>query len=175
MDNNHEYGIDPLDMAAYETVHEYRNAKTGKRGPGALAPLVGMAPSTLSNKCNPNEIYANLTLKEARQVVLASGDSRIVKQFALDAGFTILPMPEVDCPADMDILNAWADWQADIAETIEAVKAAIAGSPTKEKVETIRRELHEDLAQGMKLFNIIDDMLEPDDKLPTAVRQLHKA
>jgi hypothetical protein len=163
-------------MAAYETVHEYRNTKTGKRGPGALAPLVGMAPSTLSNKCNPNEIYANLTLKEARQVVLASGDARIVKQFAADTGFAVWPIPVIEHPADMDLLNAWSEWQKEVAETIESVTAALAdGEITSDEVQKVHSELSEDLAKGLEMLDVLKGMMEPDDKLPKAVRQLHKA
>lgn len=175
MDNNHEYGIDPLDKAAYDTVHDYRNPKTGKRGAGGLAPAIGMAPSTLSNKANPHEEFANLTLKEARQVVLASGDARITKQFALETGFVVWPMPEIDCPADMDILNAWAEWQKDIAETIEAVKVALSKKTTQADVDLIHKELAEDMAKGLELLNVIKGTMEPSSSgLPRAVQMVSK-
>ena len=177
MDNNYEYGIDPLDKAAYDTIHDYRNPKTGKRGAGGLAPAIGMAPSTLSNKVNPHEEFANLTIKEARQVVLASGDARIVKQFAHETGFTVWPVPTIEHPADMDLLKAWAAWQDEVAQTIESITEALKdGTIDSGEVQDVHRELSEDLAKGLELLDVLKGMVEKDSRsgLPKPVQMVRK-
>lgn len=157
--------FDPLDIAIYETVHEFRDPKTGKRGALGLAPVIGMQSSTLSNKANPTQEFAHLTVREARSVMLASGDHRILHQLAADLGEACVPLPTLPFPADMDLLKAWAEWQRDVAETVQALRDALeshGGKIVASDIANVRRELIEDFEQGLALCDVLKGMQEPE-------------
>ena len=155
--------IDPLDQAVYDTVHEYRDEKSGRQGALVLAKVLGMKPSTLANKANHNEDFAHLNIQEVRSVMLATGDARILKALALDMGYACVPLPHIDAPADMDVLDKWADWSKEFGETAAAIKAALEdGKITVSEVATVRRELIEDFETGLALLDVLKGMAEPE-------------
>jgi len=155
--------FDALDIAIYETVHGYINPRTGKRGAAGLAPVVGMPASTLQNKANPAETFANLSMKEARSLMLATGDHRIGHQLMADIGEVCVPVPVHEFPADMDLLEAWAVWQAEIGETVLALKDALEdGRVTRAEVARVRNELAEDFAKGLAMLDVLGGMAEPE-------------
>lgn len=163
---NNEYDLDPIDRAIYETVSEYRSPVNGARGGKALAAVMGMPTSTLLNKANPNSDYAHLTLKEARQVMLASGDHRILHTLAHEVGEACVPLPMLEFPADSDLLDSWATWQGEVAQTVQKVKDALKNKVvTMDEVKGVRKELIEDLEKGLAMLNVLEGMAEPDNKV----------
>jgi len=162
--NHDEMVVDPLDQAIYDTVHRYTNPNTGKKGAVGLAPVVDMPASTLQNKANPFEQFAHLTVREARKVMLAAGDNRILHQLAADVGEACVPLPTLKFAADMDLLDSWAEWQQDVAKTIEAVRDALADQKiTQAEVASVRLELIKDFEKGLAMLDVLKGMAEPDD------------
>ena len=158
--------VDPLDQAVYDTVHDYTNPRTHKKGAIGLAPVVDMSASTLQNKANPSEQFAHMTLHEARKVMLAANDHRILHQLAADLGEACVPLPTMSFPADMDLLNAWAEWQKEVAETIEAVRSSLDDKRIRlDEVSKVRRELIEDFEKGLAMLDVLKGMAEPDDDI----------
>ncbi len=158
--------VDPLDQAVYDTVHDYTNPRTHKKGAIGLAPVVDMSASTLQNKANPSEQFAHMTLREARKVMLAANDHRILHQLAADLGEACVPLPTMSFPADMDLLNAWAEWQKEVAETIEAVRSSLDDKRIRlDEVSKVRRELIEDFEKGLAMLDVLKGMAEPDDDI----------
>ncbi len=163
MNGNDDLLVDPLDRSIYETVHGYVNPKTGKRGVLGLAPVVDMPASTLQNKANPSEQFAHLTVREARKVMLATDDHRILYQLAADLGEACVPLPTLEFAADMDLLDSWAEWQADVAKTIEAVRDALADKKvTLDEVARVRMELIADFEKGLSMLDVLKGMAEPE-------------
>ena len=155
--------VDPLDVAIYETVHEYVNPKTGKKGAVGLAPVVDMHASTLQNKSNPTEQFAHMTVREARKVMHATGNNRILHQLAADLGEACVPLPTIEFAADMDLLEAWAEWQNDVAKTITALRDAIADKKvTMDEVGKVRIELIKDFEKGLSIVDVLKGMAEPE-------------
>lgn len=70
--------------AAYQTVSEYPGGAT------SLAPRVGLAPGTLSNKVNPNCSTNHLTLAEANKLMAVTGDHGILQAMASDHGYVLI-------------------------------------------------------------------------------------
>lgn len=164
--SEHEYDLDAIDRAIYETVREYRHPVSGKRGGSALAPVMGMEQGTLLNKANPNSAYAHLSVKEARQVMLASGDCRILFTLANEVGYVCVPVPSLEVVGDLDVINALTEWQAEIGETAQKVRDIYADKVVKRsEVEELRKELDEDYQKGMALLNQIAGQAEPDEKV----------
>lgn len=155
--------LDPLDVAIYDTVHGYVHPKSGRRGAVGLAPVVGMPPSTLSNKANPREEFVHLTVRELRAVMLATGDHRALHQLAADVGEACVVLPTIEFPADMDLLDAWAAWQGEVAQTVRRIRTAlIDGKITADEVLDVRMELIEDFERGLALLDVLKGMQEPE-------------
>ena len=164
MSVNDDLLVDPLDRAIYETVHGYVNPKTGKKGALGLAPVVDMPASTLQNKANPTEQFAHFTVREARKIMLAANDHRILHQLAADVGEACVPLPTLNFAADMDLLDSWAEWQQDVAKTIEAGKDALADREiTQDEIALIRMELIRDFEKGLAMLDVLRGMAEPED------------
>ena len=164
--SDHDYNLDPLDKAIHDTVLGYANPQTGVRGGKALAQAIGMPVSTLLNKANPNEAYANLTVKEARQVMLVSGDNRILHQLAQDVGEACVPLPSLDAVGDLDVINALTEWQAEVGETAQNVRDIYKdGVVHQSEVADLRRELIEDFEKGLALLDRVAAQADPDEKV----------
>jgi hypothetical protein len=158
-----EHDIDVLDQAIYETVHGYKDPNSGKKGVQPLAKMTGMIPSTLQNKSDRKQDTHHLSVKEARAVMLVTNDFRILQAMASEVGYAAVPLPANAFPADMDMLGAWADWSAEIAQTVEQVKSALEdGTITQEEILAILMELIEDFERGLEMLDVLKGMAEPD-------------
>jgi len=165
------YDVDLLERAVYDTAHGFVNAATGRRGVVGLADVIGVRATTLQNKVNPREEFSHVTLNEARSMMLATGDHSILHRLADDVGEACVPLPSFEFAADADLLDAWADWQADIGETAATAKAALADKRvTLAEVEAIRRELIEDFEKGLAMLDVFKGMAELDDTVVSIKR-----
>jgi hypothetical protein len=154
--------LDPLELAVYGTVHDYVHPVTGKKGVVGLAPVIGMSPSTLQNKANPAERFAHLALLEARSIMLAAGDHRILHQLAADLGEACVPLPTNAFPADSDLIVAWAEWQGEVAQTVTALRDVVeARTITQAEVARVRQELIEDYERSLAMLDVLKGMAEP--------------
>ena len=158
--------IDPLDQAIYDTVHDYRDLHAGGRGAAALARAIGMAGSTLQNKADRKQEFAHLSLQEARSIMLVSGDTRILSTLAEQLGYAAVPLPQIEAPADTDLLQVWADWSNEFGETAAAIKAALEDNKiTQAEVAKVKRELIEDFETGLAIIDVLKGMAEPEDNV----------
>lgn len=158
-----EMVVDALDDAAYQTVHDYVNPRTHRKGAVGLAPALNMPASTVQHKANPSETFTAFYLKEARSIMLATGDNRILYQLAADVGEACVPLPKRAYPADMDLLESWAAWQGEVAGTVTAIRnALIDGRITADEVRRVRAELIEDYSRGLGMVDVLAGMCEPE-------------
>ncbi len=144
-----------LAAAKYAVVHDYPG------GARALAPLVGKSPAVLSNKVNPTLDTHHLSVDESVTIQAVARDYRILQAEARVLGHVCIPMP-ADLPcSDVKILNAYADWTADIGETAQAIKAALADPHvSRERLREIKREIHEDNQRALVLFSRLEQISE---------------
>lgn len=165
MDTNHD--IDPLDQAAYETVHNFKDSSTGKKGAIGIAAITGMKPSTVQNKASRTDEYAIFNIKEMRSVMTAAKDFRMLEAMNRECGFAMTPLPDFEAfSSDMDLLAAWADWQSEIAETVQKMKSAIEdGEITAAELHDIKNELTQDYEKGLELWAVFEGMAEPEDNV----------
>lgn len=166
------HDIDPLDQVVYETVHNFKDKVSGGKGAAGLARAIGMQGSTLQNKADRKQEFAHLSLKEARSIMLVSGDTSILNTLAQQLGFAAVPLPHIDAPADTDLLEVWADWSNDFGETAATIKQVLEdGVITLSEVEKVRKELIEDFEKGLAIIDVLKGMAEPEDN----VTQISKA
>lgn len=135
--------MDQLDEAVFYTVHDFRKGK--QRGAVALAPLVNIRPGTLSNKANPEQEHQP-TLHEGVLIMRAAKDFRILYALCSILDHTIpIPVPDLSDISDMQLLDAYANYHAEIGETSQAIREALAdGEISEAEFDRIAREMDED-------------------------------
>jgi hypothetical protein len=157
-----DFDIDPLDAAIYHTVHDYVDPVTGRKAVPALSNATGWSKSLLQNYANPNE-PSHFTVKQLRTLILRTGDKRALHQLAHDVGEACFPLLTKDFPANLDLISAWADWQGEIAETMQNAKTILDDNKvTADEVESLKRELVEDFEKGLMLLDVFKGMQEPE-------------
>lgn len=141
------YSVTNLDAAQYAVVHDYPG------GAVQLGAVAGINPGTLSNKVNPNIETHHLTVKEAVTIQALSKDYRILEAMAALLGHVAVKLPDAPSYSDIELLDAYADWTADIGQTSEAIRRALAGAVvTEQALAEIHREMHEDFGKALVLF-----------------------
>lgn len=139
-----------LARAVYDTVHDFRDTKTGKRGAAALAPRLGMLPGTLANKANPMQ-DCELTLSEAGALQLATQDFRILHVLAWELGHATYALPDV-VVSDVELLNQYTDFHVAIGKKARAIRAALTDGCTPEELAEVRRALEASIRAGLGLM-----------------------
>jgi len=150
------YDIDPLKQAFYDVVHDF---------PGkvpALAKRLNTNAGSLQNKVNRNNEHLYPNVSEFRATTLITQDFRALDQLNIDCGRISVPLPENEFPADLDLVQATADWQREVGETAGALHAAVKGEITRTRVRKLRQELIEDYQRGLALVMVLEGMAEPE-------------
>lgn len=145
----------PLEEAKHAVVHEYRG------GAVALASRLGMNPGTLSNKVNPDVHTHHLTVDEAVAIQNVARDTRIIaaEAAALDGVFVPLKRPEH--VADVHLLEAYANYHAEIGQTAQALKDALAdGRIERREYQRIHAEAFEDAAAMFSLLHRLEALVQ---------------
>lgn len=139
-----------LPQAVYDTVHGFADRKTGKRGPIALAPRLGMLPGTLANKANPMQ-DSELTLSEVVSVQLATQDYRILHALAWQLGHATYALPTVEV-SDVELLDQYTAFHVAIGDKARAIRAALADGCTPQELAEVRRALEASIRAGLGLL-----------------------
>lgn len=144
-----------LERAMYSLVHDHEG------GAPALAPLVRMNPGTLANKVNYRMDSHHLTVDEAVQIQLVRRAFPVFEAEARLFGFITVPVPRLRNVSDMQLLDAWADWHADIGETGAEIKKALQdGRITRAEIDAIRREMFEDFQRELELLQRLEALCD---------------
>lgn len=151
-----------LETAAYETVHGYVDPVTKKRGAVALAPKMGIAPGTLSNKVNVTMDH-QLTLRESIPLQLVSGNFAILAAYNQALGHVGYQLPAVDeSISDVALLEQYASMHAELGALAGNVRSALRdGRITSEEVQGIRTAFDATARAGLcflaRLEALVDD------------------
>jgi hypothetical protein len=144
--------IDALDQAIYDTVHQYVGPR-GRVGAVALAAQVGMHPGTLNNKAYPGH-DGQLTLRESIPIQLQADDFRILATYAAELGHAVIPVGQFDDCSDMELLDLYAAYHAELGETATSIRDLLAADQIDKKaLNQVRREMLEDQQAGMALLS----------------------
>jgi len=156
--------IDPLNEAVYETASNF-HGRTGK-GQTGLAKAVGINPSTFQSKVSKTEGYAHLSPVELRSTMVAADDFRALKQLNMDCGFVAVPVPHVECPADMDLVNAHLDLVGELGEACDEMKRALNDKRlTYDERIDVEKEFYDVVEKIYSLLDVLKGMSEPEDNI----------
>lgn len=142
--------------AAYSTVHDY------KGGSESLGPLVGISPAVLRNKVNPNNDTHHLTFTEARRIADMTGDFRMLKAWAHEAGFLLVKAPETctnEC--DMSVLEQMAGFMVACGGFGAEIHASLAdGKITREEINKVEDKAREVMRSAAEIKQRMEGMAE---------------
>lgn len=131
--------IDDVQQAAHDTVRNYNNGK--ERGAVALAPRVGMNPTTLSNKVNPNQETHHLGLIESIPIQLIAEDYRILRAYAHTLNHVVIPAVHITNVPDVELLTMYARFHKELGEMSgELARALEDRRITANELRNIRKE-----------------------------------
>ena len=147
--------IDPVERAIYETAHEYPG------GARALAERMGVRPGTFNNKCDPAMAGHRVNLDEARRMMQITGDHRILFAVARELGYACVQVGDYSQVSDMELLNAWADWDAERGETVQVIRNALHDHAISgDEIERIRKEMYDDFQKELELLARLEGLKE---------------
>lgn len=119
--------------AAYHTVHDYAG------GSESLGPRVGISAAVLRNKVNPNNETHHLTYEEAQRIADLTGDFRMLRAWAHQAGFLLIKAPK-GCDSDMSVLEGVVEVGVAHGQFMQTIHTALAdGRVDLDEINVIRR------------------------------------
>lgn len=157
----HEELFGELDVAIHDTVHEYVNPVTRKRGAVALAPRAAMSAGTLSNKANPTMPDHKLGLAESIAVQVASDDNRILYAYARVLGHCAYPLPSTTAIDDIELLDAYAEVQARAGDLAREIRDTLKDRRvTRPEVAALRKAFDEEVRAGLAMLARFEGLAE---------------
>jgi hypothetical protein len=152
--------------AAYATAHDYPG------GTVSLAPRLGMSSAVLRGKVNPNDACHKLTLSEALNMQILTGDTRILHAMADELNFVCIPGGTFDDVADDALLDLFSTMIQRLGYFSRAFHDALSdGRVTEKEFESIRTEFYSLQASGAELLSRVESLTE---KRPTSNRTSSK-
>lgn len=146
--------FDELDLAGHDLVHRYPG------GAPRLAPLVGMAPGTLSNKANPHQDH-DFTVRELVRLTAITRNFGLLDAAERLLGRVGVAVGDFSGSSDTELLTRWADWQAEIGQTSRTISDALAdGRISAGELGHIKREMFEDFAAALALLQRLEAIAE---------------
>ncbi len=142
-----------LDQAKHDTVEQH------KGGAVALAPLIGVKSSTLSNKVNPNVDTHHLSLDEAVGIMAITQNYNMLKAAAaaLDHAVVEMPTEKLAQNGDLELLDGCLILQKEMGEVAEAFRKAWEdGNIDSQDLKDIKREMYDVFSQGLAVINCLE-------------------
>jgi len=141
---HHEQDYFSVSDAAYHTVHSYPG------GTVSLGPRVGINPTVLAHKVNPNNgNQYKLGLNEAVTLQAITGDYRILHAMARDLGHVVIQVHAVD---DESVNKCLSQTVKEFGEFLSTVSDSLEdGQITDRELAEIRAHLGTMVAQSNRL------------------------
>lgn len=145
--------FDSLDVAGHALVHS-------NGGAAKLAPLVGIQPGTLCNKANPQQEH-DFTVRELVRLTAVTDDYCLLDAIETILGRVGVKVGEYSGSSDIELLDAWANVQAEEGETATAIRDALRdGRIDADELANIKREIFEDFSARLELLARLEGIAE---------------
>lgn len=146
-----------LDQAKHDVVHQFPG------GARRLAQLAGKSYGVLCNKVNPLVETHHLTVDEAVSIQFIAGDCRIHEAEGVLLGRVSLPVGTFPDCSDVELLDSWAGWQAELGETAGEIRRALGRREiSRAQVRKVRREMYEDFRAALALLQRLEALADDD-------------
>ncbi|MCR8922679.1 hypothetical protein NO559_07850 [Dasania sp. GY-MA-18] len=151
-----------LMSAAQATVHEYPG-KADAIAQQLQTNHISKAAHTLLNEVNPLCTNHKYGLVDSVYVQTITQDYRTLQQYAAALNHSVVYLGDFSGISDTELLEAYADWHADIGLTAAEVSRALADrriEPTE--FLAIKQRLHQSLRTGLEFLNRLASVVEDE-------------
>ncbi len=102
-----------------------------------------------------------LNINEVRKLINVTGNHELLFELARERGYVCIDIPDYTGVSDMELLNAWADWDAERGETGQAIKKSLEDTAiTNDELNKIRKEMFEDFQKELALLRRLESLVE---------------
>ena len=134
-------------------------------GAKAIAEKIGARPGTFINKCNKDMLGHILNVNELVAILKITGDYAILHELAGKFGFICEPHEKLTNVTDMELLNTWAEWDAERGETVQAISKALNDqSINRKELDNIRSEMYQDIQKEFELLHRLESLCDDKDE-----------
>lgn len=123
--------------AIYHAVHDHPGSAQ------ALAPRMGLQPTTLLNMANPRETTHGWSLRRFRDLLAFTGDRRPLDALCAENGGVFVPVPKA-VGAEQDLLATVTRLGKEFGDVCASLNAALAdGRVTPRELDDFRQQVYE--------------------------------
>lgn len=134
-----------------EAIHKTASGYEG--GVRKLARDLNLQPGTLSNKCNPSMQSHVLNIKELIDICKQTDDLTPLFEIARNLHCVCVPIETHKGISDMQLLDAWSDWDIEQANTKKEIKNVLdLPQITTLHLDRIEQEMFEDFQKALALL-----------------------
>lgn len=130
--------------------------KACEKHPGGINGLslaLGKGPHTLANELNPGMTSHKLGFFDALTILAQVKDPVPLRAIAAALNHTVIPLGDFSETSDIELMNAYANWHAEIGDVSREVSRALEdGQVEREEYHRIR---HEGMEQIQKFFEFL--------------------
>jgi len=148
--------ISNLDQAKHDIVHK------GNFSASELSELTNIPYGTLCNKVHIKSPNHFLMVDEAINIQKIQQVRNLIEAECQELGGVFIQVPDdIKKTSDVDLIEAWALWHKDTAETGTAISEALkCKSITKEHLKKIHKEIFEDFQRELELFHRMEALCD---------------
>lgn len=132
-----------------EDIHRAIHETVLSAGPKELAHKMGMSHTTLLNRANPNDDTHRLNVEQLLQVMLHSGDSRVLAALANEFGYDLVAK-EAATPTDLN--SALLQLHADLADVTRLAFDAQADKHISSSEKSALLRESDEVIQSLEVF-----------------------
>lgn len=122
-----------------------------------LARCLGISPTVLSNKLNPDQEFHKLSLGEAVAITELSNDNRILEAWANMRGFMLVSVPAQFC-CDEDLCDQLLVLNESMGNALATIKAARSdGVIDRIEFEQIKHRIYELVKESLSLQEVVGE------------------
>ena len=158
------HAFDPLDVAIYRLVHDFRGGN-GEEGAPALAKACGGRPGVIQNKADPGCPEQTPNVKDLRRWMLAAKDFEPLSILAEDCGFVTVHVEKFNATGDVGLLEQYAQLDDSRGRVGAAIHTALThGHLTQSDVRHIRQATLKEIESLEGLLARLNAIAEPEGK-----------
>lgn len=148
--------ISDLDQAKHDIVHN------GKFSPMVLAELTSIGYGTLCNKVSVTSPNHFLMVDEAVNIQKIQDVRFLIEAMSRELGGVYVHIPaDILNTSDVDLIENWANWHRDTAQTEAAISTALKSKTiTKKHLANIRKEMFEDFQRELELLHRLEALCD---------------
>lgn len=165
------YGVDPVDEAIYDSVHDYIDPKTGGKGASALSKKIGRNLATFNKKADPFADTHLMNINDLRLIIKETKNYSILEALSAEFNHGIFLLSEPDCGTEKGILSAVLKAAAEGGEACKVIDDALSDDIITTKEAMIcSKEINDQINALAALRERLVSMVVDSEHLPQSLQ-----